>query len=293
MAAAGHERDIEIRTFEQTYTEVIGLETLLLMGWSAALATVGWVAVRYLSRAKMNRQMLRTVARERGGEVVRAQWCGGFTAHFQGLSEEVHIWLSPVPHGRHAALQLHVPWSTDGRWLSLAPRGALSRLALWNRRSGRIVRELDYRLGTSHSSWARRLIGGGVTTRLQQINALQKGGGSELWLTNGRLSLTFCVPAGATERLRQLVDNGLELADQLGLQDRGDIQMMGPVPDAEDDPKDCPVCREALAGRVVFCRACGTPHHRDCWRYVGKCSMFGCTGTRTRGRWNWLRRRPV
>jgi hypothetical protein len=27
---------------------------------------------------------------------------------------------------------------------------------------------------------------------------------------------------------------------------------------------------------VVYCGACETPQHAECWRYVGRCSMFAC-----------------
>ena len=53
-------------------------------------------------------------------------------------------------------------------------------------------------------------------------------------------------------------------------------------PDAwEEDsgPPICKVCGEPiLAGAVIVCAACNTPHHRDCWEYVGACSIYGCNG---------------
>jgi len=26
----------------------------------------------------------------------------------------------------------------------------------------------------------------------------------------------------------------------------------------------------------VICVVCKTPHHRDCWEFVGSCSIYGC-----------------
>ena len=41
----------------------------------------------------------------------------------------------------------------------------------------------------------------------------------------------------------------------------------------------CPYCRmpfdEASPPRI-FCTACGTPHHEDCYRENGGCTVFGC-----------------
>jgi hypothetical protein len=47
----------------------------------------------------------------------------------------------------------------------------------------------------------------------------------------------------------------------------------------ESGPPICKVCGEPInAGAVVVCAACNTPHHRDCWEYVGACSIYGCNG---------------
>jgi len=45
-------------------------------------------------------------------------------------------------------------------------------------------------------------------------------------------------------------------------------------PDAADS--QCPVCGEALAANLVYCNACRTPHHRECWEYFGGCSTYAC-----------------
>lgn len=39
--------------------------------------------------------------------------------------------------------------------------------------------------------------------------------------------------------------------------------------------KLCPVCREAFkeSDDIVVCPDCGTPHHRDCYRSIGKCGV--------------------
>ncbi|MBI2900030.1 MAG: hypothetical protein HYY17_07580 [Planctomycetes bacterium] len=43
----------------------------------------------------------------------------------------------------------------------------------------------------------------------------------------------------------------------------------------------CQVCTSPLAETVVRCAKCGTPHHADCWKYLGKCSTYGCGETET------------
>jgi hypothetical protein len=39
---------------------------------------------------------------------------------------------------------------------------------------------------------------------------------------------------------------------------------------------ECQVCNESMETRVVYCGKCRTPHHEECWSYLGQCSTYGC-----------------
>jgi hypothetical protein len=45
---------------------------------------------------------------------------------------------------------------------------------------------------------------------------------------------------------------------------------------------DCPICGNPLENRTVQCTRCRTPHHLDCWKYNGRCSIFACGETHFR-----------
>ena len=51
-----------------------------------------------------------------------------------------------------------------------------------------------------------------------------------------------------------------------------------PTGDPEAGPPVCKVCNGAIdpGDDRVRCASCGTPHHRDCWGFVGGCSIYGC-----------------
>ncbi|WP_435019283.1 RING finger protein [Tundrisphaera sp. TA3] len=53
----------------------------------------------------------------------------------------------------------------------------------------------------------------------------------------------------------------------------------GPAAPEDAGPPICKVCGVEIGDdpRVV-CTACRTPHHRDCWEFIGACSIFGCKG---------------
>lgn len=42
----------------------------------------------------------------------------------------------------------------------------------------------------------------------------------------------------------------------------------------------CPVCGTATQGRVTECADCQVQYHPDCFRYVGRCSIYGCAPIR-------------
>jgi hypothetical protein len=89
----------------------------------------------------------------------------------------------------------------------------------------------------------------------------------------------------AAPALEQAVREALVLHDQLqqsvavGLAEGIDIVAVGPtVADESAGPPVCKVCGDPIEAVHVICLACRTPHHRDCWTFVGGCSIFGCQG---------------
>jgi len=43
---------------------------------------------------------------------------------------------------------------------------------------------------------------------------------------------------------------------------------------------ECPVCGSSMDEAVIRCEACRTPHHRECWQYMGRCTTYACKGRR-------------
>jgi len=59
-----------------------------------------------------------------------------------------------------------------------------------------------------------------------------------------------------------------------------------PLPPSAPPPDpaqpSCLVCHGGLGSDVVYCYRCGTPHHRECFRYAGSCSVYACGSRRYR-----------
>jgi Prokaryotic RING finger family 1 len=78
------------------------------------------------------------------------------------------------------------------------------------------------------------------------------------------------------------IHDGLQSGVAARLGEGVSIVAAGPA-SAEDaaGPPTCKVCGDPIAGPgspKVYCSTCRTPHHRDCWDFIGACSVFGCKG---------------
>jgi hypothetical protein len=72
---------------------------------------------------------------------------------------------------------------------------------------------------------------------------------------------------GLLEGVSRRVSQGIAIVDQPS------------SPEEDEGPPICKVCGEPIdSGAVILCSVCNTPHHRDCWEYVGSCSIYGCNG---------------
>ncbi len=89
----------------------------------------------------------------------------------------------------------------------------------------------------------------------------------------------------STEHLAWVVEQALVLHDRLI---EAVTRRMGEgvaiVEAAESWQEDqgaptCKVCGEPIdESEIIVCASCNTPHHRDCWEYIGACSIYGCNG---------------
>ena len=48
------------------------------------------------------------------------------------------------------------------------------------------------------------------------------------------------------------------------------------IAEPDEGESQCQVCGESLSTDLVYCSACKTPSHRECWEYFGGCSTYAC-----------------
>jgi hypothetical protein len=88
------------------------------------------------------------------------------------------------------------------------------------------------------------------------------------------------MPDALTQAVREalVVHDGLQQGVAARLNQGISIVSAGPATADDAGPPVCKVCGEAIVTPPVYCATCRTPHHRDCWEFVGVCSIYGCNG---------------
>lgn len=127
---------------------------------------------------------------------------------------------------------------------------------------------------------ASRLLSEGVRWELEKLRQFLGRLVLRVSFRNGRLVIKKPVLIRRGEDLVDFTQLCLDLFDQAMLTRSEGIEFVaGDEAQPIEDPI-CQICGEAIVEDMVFCRRCMTPHHRDCWRYYGACSTYGCHETR-------------
>ena len=88
-------------------------------------------------------------------------------------------------------------------------------------------------------------------------------------------------PEGLATGVREAltIHDGLQSGVAARLSEGVAIVASGPATFEDAGPAMCKVCGDPIGTMPkVACAVCRTPHHRDCWEFVGGCSIFGCKG---------------
>ncbi len=82
------------------------------------------------------------------------------------------------------------------------------------------------------------------------------------------------------ENLRKFVASALTTYDLLSFTSLAGIELLETMDDSAREIV-CQICGDQVThDEAVYCRACHTPHHAECWKYAGKCSVYACGATR-------------
>lgn len=158
-------------------------------------------------------------------------------------------------------------------------------------RGTRLVRigdqEFDrgYVVQANDPDMAREFLSPSVRWSIENLSRLGPPGGMLISINPERLLVQVDRNLGLNaESLARVVQETLVVHDglQLGVSSRMthgiSIVSAGPAEAEDAGPPICKVCGEPIVTTPVLCASCRTPHHRDCWEFVGTCSIYGCRG---------------
>lgn len=100
-------------------------------------------------------------------------------------------------------------------------------------------------------------------------------------IQNGRMTVRKPGVVTRYDDLQAFVEHSWALYDQLMLTRVRGIDFLDEQEARTLGEVTCPVCGDTVIDRMVYCRRCKTPHHADCWQFVGACSVYGCGETRS------------
>lgn len=135
-------------------------------------------------------------------------------------------------------------------------------------------REFDslYRVTGRSESFARDAVDAEVRTQVRRLGRV-----AGVWLSVRPRGLELAVGEVAFDESER--ERLTEIALSLVLHLASTLASTEPAaaPAVLDLPgSTCEICGMALRGQLVTCTRCATPHHADCWRFNGRCAIYGC-----------------
>jgi hypothetical protein len=268
---------------------LLGLFALMLYGFFRLLAAAsGWMSgVGY--------RPYRLLAARYRGKFERRGFSDPPTVSFSHNGSNVRVGLAPQLGGKSQPPRTRVvikfPRGLPLR-LELAPsaRPAPPQPAKGTRpvRVGDLEFDRAYVVQANDVEMARATLSGPVRWSVGNLTRLGPPGGMLVSVNPQRLLVqvdrnlgqsTEAIAAAVQDAL--VIHDGLCLAVAQQLSAGIDIVAAGAAAIEDAGPPICKVCGEAIVAPGVLCGTCRTPHHRDCWEFIGACSIYGCNGKRS------------
>jgi hypothetical protein len=252
-----------------------------------------FIALGYASRQSQYKLLQRIAQRFRG----RLE-AGGFLMppqirlRFQGYP----ALLKYVRAGKHATHTVFsITWPDPQFRLEIYPQDILSGFRrLWGMEDIEIgSAEFDraYYISGNSRAAVREMLTAEVQAavwRLAQLGSTSFGAGVrdiQVQFLGGVLTITKPRQLQTYEQVEDFIALSAELfqaalrSRNVGIEFVGDVSTAVREPDAVES--QCQVCGEPLAANLVWCSACQTPHHHECWEYFGGCSTYACGNKQT------------
>ena len=256
---------------------------------------VALVVIAYLSyRSAEWRRAFLPLARQYGGEL---EWAGllairrGVTFQHRGYPIAADVYPAGNGHplsGKRDSLyfiELRAVWPERQTRCEVYADNVLSRLGrflgMQDIEIGSQQFDADYVIHGRDPEHARRLLSPGVQSAIESVRRCCHDSDFYLNVCQGVLLIKKRLLGPRSEDLMAFTSQSLLLFDEaLAATAKGgrgiEIFELSEAKPINLNASNCLICGEPIRDRVVYCRACRTPHHHDCWVYYGACSTYGC-----------------
>ncbi len=143
----------------------------------------------------------------------------------------------------------------------------------------------DYVVHANDPDIAREFLSPSVRWAIGNLSRLGPPGGMLISINPERLLVQVDRNLGLNDdalafavRQALIVHDGLQTGVATRITQGISIVADGPAAADDAGPPTCKVCGDPIDGSAVLCATCKTPHHRDCWEFIGSCSIYGCQG---------------
>jgi hypothetical protein len=194
--------------------------------------------------------------------------------------------------------QIHSYWPDTQFRLEVYPQGILTKLrkflGMEDIQTGSADFDHQYVISGGDPDAVRRFLNYHVRLAIQQLRASGRTDDIYVSLVRGHFLVRKQRPIDDYEELQQVTDLALQLYEQALLTRTDGITFVERVlltgadgitfieqeASFSLDEAICRICGEPVTGEAAVCCRCQTPHHRECWRYYGTCSTYGCGETK-------------
>jgi hypothetical protein len=222
------------------------------------------------------------LARERYGVFTPGGWWRRHRVDFH--YGEARVTLQPRTKSGIRLHELEIDWPDPQFRCEIfragVPSSARTRRGLANVAVGCESFDHHYVVLADNPVQARALLSGAVRRLIDRLDGLLDGAELQVGVRQGRLRVSKAGRLRRHEELEDFTQLALELYDQAMLARGAGIEFLGEESAQVVEAAICQVCGEEIGDDMVVCVRCKTPHHGDCWRYNGGCSVYGCRETR-------------
>lgn len=257
---------------------------LWILAGTGLLFVLGWCAIQC---AEASQGAMQDVADRFGGRVSRASGNDTRGAELTVSGIPVDLVVAPGGWRRPARMEVTFHARLPGNFLVLPESLLQSEHRLFGTFHPPLSDpEFDARFVVRGQprDWVADVLDPDTRARLVSVTALVERSaedGRVSWEAGPR-GMTLTCHGALFEDANRLVCLVL-LAETLFLRLQAVAPLFAELPDRRIDPTagTCPVCAGALTGFVRRCGKCRTPHHDECWSYMGACGMYACACTRS------------